>query len=167
MPLRIDEHWLEIQRVVAQGQSSSIYCSVASINPDGTPNVSPIGTVFLRENMTGFYFDPYTSALSRNLDINPNICVTAVNSGFNYWFRSLLLGRFTSAPGVRLYGVAGPLRAASAEEKRSVDRRVRATKWLKGSRLLWSKFTHVRDLTFTSFRPVVYPVMMERCWGSG
>lgn len=74
MPKRIEEHWSEIRRVVAQGQSSAVYCSVASINPDGTPNISPIGRVFLSENMTGYYFDPYTSALSRNLDINPNIC---------------------------------------------------------------------------------------------
>jgi len=111
--MRIDKHWPEIRRVVAKGQASNIYCSVASINPDGTPNISPIGTVFLGENMTGYYFDPYTSALSRNLDTNPNICVMAVNASFVYWFRSLLLGRFDSAPGVRLYGVAGPLRPAT------------------------------------------------------
>lgn len=164
--LSIEEHWPEIRRVVSRGQASTIYCSLASINPDGTPNVTPVGTVFLREDKTGYYFDHYTRALARNLEANPNICVMAVNASFLFWFRSLLLGRFTSPPGVRLYGVASPPRNATEEEIRRIERRVRPTKWLKGSRLLWTNFTHVRDITFTSFRPVSYPVMMDHLWAS-
>lgn len=30
--------------------------------------------------------------------------------------------------------------------------------------MLWSDFSHVRDITFTGFRPVHYPVMMSRLW---
>ena len=43
----------------------------------------------------------------------------------------------------------------------SMVARVRPTKWLKGSQLLWSNFTHVRDIEFTPFRPVSYPVMTQ------
>jgi len=74
-------HWPEIQRVVARAQASTIYCSLASIGPDGMPNATPIGTVFLRDDLTGYYFDHYTKALARNLDSNPNVCVMAVNAG--------------------------------------------------------------------------------------
>ena len=126
--LSIEEHWPEIRRVVSHGLASTIYCSLASINHDGTPNVTPVGTVFLREDKTGYYFDHYTRALARNLDANPNICVMAVNASFLFWFRSLLLGRFNSPPGVRLYGVASLRRNATEEEIRKIERRVRPTR---------------------------------------
>ncbi|MGB4765844.1 MAG: pyridoxamine 5'-phosphate oxidase family protein [Rugosibacter sp.] len=165
--MRIEEHWSEIKLVVARGQMSTIYCSIASIAPDSTPNVTPIGTVFLRDDLSGYYFDHYTSALAKNIDANPNVCVMAVNAGRWFWLKSFWLGRFVSPPGVRLYGKAGPLREATPEEIRLIENRVRPTKWLKGSRLLWSGFTHVRDINFTSFRPITYPRMMEGLWNTG
>jgi uncharacterized protein len=160
----IDVAWPEIRRAVLRGQSSSLHCSIASIGEDGVPTVTPIGTVFLHDHPGGFFFDRYTSTLSRNLDASSKICLMAVNSERFFWLRSLFLGRFTAPPGVRLYGAAGPLREATPAEREQIEQRVRATKWLKGSRLIWSSFTHVRDLEFTSFRPVTYPAMMERLW---
>lgn len=162
--MKIDEHWDQIRRVVMQGQASSIYCSIASVGADGMPNITPVGTVFLRDNFTAYYFDQYTSALAENVEANPNICLMSVNSGFWFWFKSLWIGRFIAPPGVRLYGKASALRPATKEEIELVEARVRPTRWLKGSRILWSDFTHVRDITFTSFRPVTYPKMVERLW---
>ncbi len=161
------EHWPEIQALFARAQASSLHCSLASVSADGVPNVAPIGTVFLRDNSSGFYFDQYTNALAENIQANGRVCVMAVNSSKFYWLRSLLSGRFVSPPGVRLYGTAGPLREATSEELALVRARVSSTRWLKGNRLLWSNFTHVRDLGFSSFRPVVYPVMMEHLWRRG
>ena len=163
----LKHHWPEIRRVLDRGQASTIYCSLATINADGTPNITPIGTVFLRDDCTGYYFDHYAVTLGTNLDANPNICVMAVNAGRLYWFRSFLLGRFDSPPGVRLYGKAHPRRRATPQEAAEIEARVRPTKWLKGSRMLWSNFTHVRDIEFTSFRPVSYPVMMQGLWSGG
>jgi hypothetical protein len=165
--MQLAPHWPEIQRVVARGQASSIYCSIASVGVDGTPNVTPVGTVFLRDDLTGYYFDQYTSSLAENIESNPNICVMAVNSSAWFWFTSFLRGQFASPPGVRLYGKASGLRPATPEELRLIHARVRPTKWLKGSRLLWSDFTHVRDISFTSFRPVSYPKMTEGLWRAG
>ncbi|MBL8297714.1 MAG: pyridoxamine 5'-phosphate oxidase family protein [Rhodanobacteraceae bacterium] len=164
--MNLEQHWPEIQKVLRRGQASTIYCSIATINPDGTPNVTPIGTVFLRGDCTGYYFDQYATALARNLDMNPNVCVMAVNASRAYWVRSLFLGRFLTPPGVRLYGLAQPRRKATQAEISAVEARVRPTKWLKGSRMLWSDFTYVRDIRFTSFRPVSYPAMMDGLWGS-
>lgn len=165
--MQIEKHWKQICEVVEKGQASTIYCSIASVSLDGMPNVTPIGTVFLRDNLTGYYFDHYTSALAKNLDANPNLCLMAVNSGFWFWFNSFWRGHFISPPGVRLYGKAGPLRPATPEEIALIEARVRPTKFLKGSRLLWSSFTHVRDIVFTSFRPVTYPKMVEGLWHEG
>jgi hypothetical protein len=160
----ITKHWPEIRRVVERGQASSLYCSIASVGEDGAPSVTPIGTVFLGPNATGFFFDRYTSALGRNINANGKVCLLAVNSGKLFWLWSFLVGRFASPPGVRLYGTAGPLREATPAERAQIERQVRSARWLKGARLLWSSFTHVRDLQFTSFRPVNYPAMMERLW---
>ncbi len=165
--MNLKHHWPEIQRVLKRGQASTIYCSIATISADGTPNVTPVGTVFLRGDCTGYYFDQYAAGLAANLDANPNICVMAVNAGRFFWFQSLFLGRFTSPPGVRLYGKALPKRQATPEEMAAIEARVRPSRWLKGSKLLWCNFTHVRDIEFTSFRPVSYPIMMEGLWSGG
>ncbi|MFN7862985.1 MAG: pyridoxamine 5'-phosphate oxidase family protein [Curvibacter sp.] len=162
--MELARHWSEVKRVVGQGQRSSIHCAIASVSPDGTPHVTPVGTVFLRDDLTGYYFDQYTSSLAQNLDLNPNLCLTAVNTGSWFWLKSLWSGRFGSPPGVRLYGTAGPLRAATQEELQGIQERVKPTNWLRGSRLLWSDFRNVRDIAFTAFRPVSYPKMMEGLW---
>ncbi|MEV6773162.1 pyridoxamine 5'-phosphate oxidase family protein [Nocardia sp. NPDC051030] len=162
--LRLDRHWDRIRTVVARGQRSTGHCAIASVGPDGIPNVTPVGTVFLRDNGTGFYFDVYTSALARNIEANPKVCLMAVDSGSWMWLRSLIIGRFVQPPGVRLYGTAGSRRPATAEERSEVERRVRQAQRLKGGRLLWSEFTHVRDITFSEFRPVRYPRMMDGMW---
>lgn len=162
--MHIADHWKEIQRVVRHGQISSMYCSIASAGPDGMPNITPIGTVFLRDDGTGYYFDQYTGLLSQNLETNPKVCLMAVNASSRFWFWSLFGGRFISPPGVRLYGTVGALRPATDEELQRVRRRVGPARWLKGGRMLWSDFSHVRDVQFTSFRPVRYPVMMHGMW---
>ena len=160
----IKDHWPEIQQVVMQALSSSIHCAIASVAPDGTPNITPVGTVFLRDNLTGYYFDQYTSTLAENIERNPKICLMAVNTSRVFWLKSFWRGNFASPPGLRLYGEASSLRPATEQERKFIDARVRPTRWLKGSRLLWSDFTHVRDIRFTSFRPVTYPRMMDGLW---
>lgn len=162
--MNIKTHRDEIKRVVERGQKSSIHCAIASVDPDGCPNVTPVGTVFLRDNQTGFYFDQYTNALAKNLETNPNICLMTVNTKSSFWLKSLLKGQFSSPPGVRLYGTVGALRPATTEELAQIEERIRPTRWMKGSQLLWSDFTYVRDIQFTSFRPVSYPVMMDGLW---
>lgn len=159
--MSIKENWQGIRKSLEDGQASTIYCSIATINPDGTPHITPVGTVLLRDDQTGYFFDHYAKSLGSNIDQNPNICVMAVNAGRIYWLRSLIKGRFISSPGVRLYGKAGPVRPATPEEIARIERRVKSTRWLKGSRKLWSDFTHVRDIEFSSYKPVAYPVMME------
>ncbi|WP_330180441.1 pyridoxamine 5'-phosphate oxidase family protein [Nocardia sp. NBC_01503] len=160
--MTVDREWDQVREIVSRAKRSTGHFAIASVDRDGMPNVTPIGTVFLRDDRTGFYFDQYTSALASNLDANPRVCLSAVDSGSLFWFRSLLTGRFATPPGVRLYGTAGPRRLATAAELEQVRRRVRPMLLLKGGRLLWSDFTHVRELTFDSFRLVRYPVMMPK-----
>ena len=162
--MNIKEDWQKIKTVLEKGQASTIYCSIATIDPNGMPNVTPVGTVFLRDDQTGYFFDHYAESLGQNIDENPNVCVMSVNSGFLYWARALLSGRFSSPPGIRLYGKASPKRKATESEIALIERRVKSAQLLKGGRLLWSGFSHVRDINFNHCRPVKYPVMMEGLW---
>lgn len=162
--MNIKDEWKKIKSVLEQGQASTVYCSIATVNSDGTPHITPVGTVFLRDDQGGYFFDHYAEALGRNIDQNPNVCIMAVNAGRFFWLRSLLKGRFVSPPGVRLYGRVGPIREATAEEVEKIEKRVKPSQWMKGARMLWSGFTHVRDIEFTHYKPITYPVMMDGIW---
>lgn len=155
------EQWSTIREIFGRSKKSTGHYAIASTDPDGSPHITPVGTVFLRDDLTGYYFDQYTSALARNVDRDPRVCVMAVDSGRLFWFRSLLAGRFPAPPAIRLYGTVGSLRAATPPELDQVGRSVRATQRTTGGRMLWSDLRHVRDVTFTEFRPVRYPVMMS------
>lgn len=161
----LDElHWAAVKDIVARAKKSTLHCAIASTDADGAPHITPVGTVFLRDDRTGFYFDEYTSALARNVDRDPRVCVMAVDAGRMFWLRALVTGRFTAPPAVRLYGTVGALRAASPQELEQVRQSVGAVRRLKGGKLLWSDFSQVRDIAFSGFRPVRYPVMMSHLW---
>lgn len=156
----IAKSWNTIKEIFAQAQASSMHCSIASVNEHGQPHITPIGTVFLRDDQTGYFFDSYTKQLAENVKSNSKICVMAVNASKGFWLKSMFVGKFSTIPAVRLYGEIGELRSATEEEIAAVQKRIKPLKWTKGSQLIWSNFTHVRDIKFTEARPISYPHMM-------
>jgi uncharacterized protein len=157
-------HWPRIVDSFRRAQASSFHCTIASVDADGLPTITPIGTLFLREDCTGYFFDAHTSALGRNVARDARVCVAAVDARRGFWFRSLLLGRSIAPPGVRLYGTVNTARPATAAERAAVARRTRMTRGLRGHRLLWRHFESVRGIHFDAFRPVRYPAMMDGMW---
>ena len=155
-----NQKWQHICKVVNDAQKAAMHCSIATVDAQLQPTITPIGTLFLRENQSGFFFDTYTESLQQNLPQNSKACIQAVNSSRLFWLKSLFKGQFSDYPGVRLYVEIGDLRLANAEELAQISRRIQILKWTKGSQLIWSDFTHVRDFTVQSFRWVKYPKMM-------
>ncbi len=158
--MQLVKAWDAIQQVFTQAQASTMHCSIASVNEQGQPHITPIGTVFLRDDQTGYFFDTYTKQFAENVKYNPKVCVMAVNASKGFWLKSLVLGKFATQPAIRLYGEISELRVAKKEEIAAVQKRIRPLKWTKGSRLIWSNFTHVRDIHFTEYRPIKYPNML-------
>ena len=154
------QEWQHIGKVMNDAQKAAMHCSIATVDAQLQPTITPIGTLFLRENQSGFFFDTYTESLQQNLPQNSKACIQAVNSSRLFWLKSLFKGPFSDYPGVRLYVEIGDLRLANAEELAQISRRIQSLKWTKGSQLIWSDFTHVRDFTVQSFRWVKYPKMM-------
>jgi uncharacterized protein len=99
-----------------------------------------------------------------NLEHNPRVCLMSINSSGMFWAASLYKGKFSSAPGIRLIGVAGELRVATQEEKAAYLARVKPFRKLKGCDLLWTDLNHVREIKLEGFEPVVYPKMMDHLW---
>lgn len=137
---------------------------MASVSDTGRPHITPIGFIYLRSPSLAVYFEQYTTKMPGHFADNPNVCIMAVNSGFLFWFRSLMKGRFSAAPGIRLNGTAGQRRKATPEEIRLYQESVRSTRRFKGHKLIWDGLETVREVHLESFDPVGYPGMTDHLW---
>lgn len=161
----IDESAWELVRTLTRaGMLSSLHCSVASINADGTPHVTPIGSLLLNPKKPGhaLYFEMFNTQLAANVAANPNVCILSVDSGRTTWIKALLSGSFKQRPAIRLMGTVGPLRPADEAEAARFKRLVKPALRTKGGRALWSATSPVRDVTITSFKTVHLGAMTAR-----
>jgi len=72
--MEIGKHWTTIREIFEEAYKSCLHFAVASVNEDGSPHVTPIGALFLRENRTGFYFEEYPSKMPENLKRYTRVC---------------------------------------------------------------------------------------------
>lgn len=142
--------WTAIRRVIAR----SPFCSIASIDEDGRPRVTPIGSVYLDRSGRGFFLERFTSGLPRNIDRNSPISLMAVDIRLGFWLGALVSGRFKSSPAIRLRGTAGPRRDATEKEREIFTRKVSKLRWTRGHRKLWRDFCYARDLDFREEIPL-------------
>lgn len=150
----INADWHAIKRLFKKSFSSSFHYAIATVDQEGEPHVTPIGSLILGAPGQGVYFEEFPSRLPDNLTNNPRLCVLAVNSSRWFWLASLLRGRFRTMPAVRLHGVAGDVRAATDEEIALWQRRVRSVRFTSGHAKIWRNMRRVRDVRFTRIEPV-------------
>ena len=142
------ENWDAIRKHFSKSFGSSLHVSIASVDKDNTPTVTPVGTVFLNKDQTGFYFEKFVSTLPKHAVHNNAICILAVNSSKFFWLKSLFKGHFDSYPAYRLYGNLGERRKATEAEMRALKRRMKLTRSLKGHKYLWNNMNEVREIAF-------------------
>ena len=162
--MEIDKYWETIQMAFQSSLGSSMHYAVATVNEDGSPHVTPIGALFLRENRTGFYFDEFPVNMSKNLERNPRVCILAVNSNPTFWQKSLLAGKFETPPAVRLLGSVGKKREGTKEEIAMWQNHVKLAQGTKGYDLMWKNMRMVRDIYFDSFEPILMGEMTQVLW---
>jgi len=158
--MEIGDHWTEIQKIFEEGFKSCFHYAVATVNPDGSPHVTPIGGLYLRDDKTGFYFEEFPSRLPENLKHNPRLCVMAINADKLFWGRALMDGKFPSPPGVRLLGTAGQAREGTQQEKDLFQKRMGFARPMKGYKLMWEGMHRVRDTNFDAYEPIELGAMM-------
>ena len=162
--MELRDHWAEVKAVFAAGIKTSGHCAIASVGADGWPHVTPIGFIFLRDDYSAYYFEEYTQKLRHNIEHDPRVSLMTVNTGALFWLSSLYKGKFASAPGIRLTGIAGQRRLASEPERAAYLARVSRFRKLKGYALIWSDLRYVREIALTGFSPVGYPRMTDQLW---
>ncbi len=146
--LDLKTQWSAIQKHFTRSFSSSFHVSIASINSEGLPVNTPVGSPFLNREHSGFYFEKYPATLPENAELNPDICILAVNSGTIFWLRLLFKNKFDLYPGVKLYGKLGRVCEPTEAESKRLNRRMRATRLLRGNRTLWGEMNAVREIDF-------------------
>ncbi len=158
----IKTNWSEIRDHFNKSFISNFHISIASVDKDNNPTVTPLGSLFLNHNQIGFYFEKYPGKLPKHAKHNKNICVLAVNSGRWFWLKSLFKMKFNSHPAIKLYGQLGEKREATEIEIKRLNRRMKATKVLKGNTYLWNDMPCVRDITFTKAEKINLGKMTEK-----
>ncbi|OHB24561.1 MAG: hypothetical protein A2X84_08180 [Desulfuromonadaceae bacterium GWC2_58_13] len=152
--MNVFENWGMVKSALQVAMKSSHHLSFATVTEDGYPHVTPIGSLILRDDCTGYYFEEYTIQMPENLKNNQRISILAVNSGFLFWIKSIYSGRFSSHPGIRLHGKVGERRPATESEIAVWQNRVKSVKKTKGYELIWKNLKYVRDIQFDSFEPI-------------
>lgn len=145
----IVSNWNTIRDHFKISFKSNFHVSLASVNNDNLPTVTPIGSLFLNDNQTGFYFEKYPTTLPKNAKNNKNICALSVNSNKWFWIVSLYKGKFKRPPAIKLYGELGVRRVATEKEISRLNRRMKSTKGLKGNKYLWGDMKYVREINFS------------------
>lgn len=145
----IKTNWNKIRLHFSKSFRSNFHVSIASVDSENNPTVTPIGSLFLNKNLTGFYFEKYPSKLPVYAKINRKICVLAVNSSTWFWIKSLIRGKFKNYPAIKLYGELGQKREATKIEITRLNKRMVTTKGMKGNTYLWGDMKLVREITFT------------------
>jgi hypothetical protein len=162
--MEIGQHWNTIQVVFEQSLKSALHYAIATVNEDGSPHITPIGALFLRDDRTGFYFDIFTVKMSSNLERDQRVSILAVNSNISYWRQSFLNGRCETPPSVRLMGTVGQKREATQDEIARWRKHVEFARGMKGYDLLWGNMQFVRDIYFDAFEPVDMGQMTQDLW---
>lgn len=157
----IQTNWIEIRKHFNKCFRTNFHVSFASVDKEGNPTVTPIGSLFLNSNQTGFYFEKFPSKLPENSKVLKNICVLGVNSSVSFWLISLFKGKFNSHPAIKLYGQLGAKRKATDMEIKRLNQRMRVTKWLKGNDYLWGKMEYVREISFRKAEKINLGKMTE------
>ena len=150
----IVEHWPQIKQIFKASFRSSFHFSLATVDREGLPHVTPIGSLILGEPGEGIFFEEFTRRINGNTSQHSRVCVLAVNSGRWFWLRSLLGGRFKSMPAIRLYGSLGSARAATDTERELWQKRVRMLSFTRGHKIMWQDMGRVREIHFTHCKGV-------------
>lgn len=145
----IIKNWKIIREHFNKSFNSNFRVSIASVDSNNIPTVTPIGSLFLNKNQKGFYFEKFPSKLPLHFKSNKNICILTVNNNTGFWLKALFKNKFSKHPSIKLYGILGDRRKATEIEISRLNKRMRITKWLKGNSYLWGNMEYVRDITFT------------------
>lgn len=141
--------WPAIRKHFSSSFKTNLHVSIASTDSANGVTVTPIGSFFLNEDFSGFYFEKYPSKLPKAATNYDSICILGVDSRRWFWLKSLFMVGFSRPPAIKLYGKLGALRKASPSELHALKKRMRWTRALRGHQYLWANMAFVREVTIS------------------
>ena len=160
-----DRDWKIIRAVFKRAQNSALCHSFSTVNDDGTPNITPIGSLVLTANHPGgFYFDVFNKTMTENLNANPDVNILAVDSRKLFWLKSVFSKRFNTPPAIRLIGRVSPRRQATAEDVKFCLDNVTYLKRFGASKKLGNRLKHLREIEFTRVDVLNIGAMTNHSW---
>lgn len=126
-----------------------LYCTAAVLE-DGEIRLFPIGSLRVGPRGDARYFEIF----ARPVPEGAPITFLAVDVNPLFWLASLLRGRFTHPPALRLRGTLGPRRQSTEDERQGWLRRVGWLIKTRGGQRLWSRPDRVRELSLHRVEPV-------------
>jgi len=163
--MTIETRWEEIRILFEKTIKKNSYYAFATVDKNGNPHITPIGSLILEDGCTGFFFDRFPKQMKSNFETCQRVAVMTINNGFLYWFKAIRKGRFDSPPGIRLYGKVGDLRQADDREIAIWQKKIKRARGTKGYDILWKDMSMVRDIYFDDFRLVKAGKMTANLWG--
>jgi len=152
--MNIDSDWNIVKKIFKQSFSSSFHYAIATVDANGNPHVTPVGSLILGEPGHAIYFEEFTHQLQKNLETNKYLSILAVNSSKWFWLKSLIRGQFSEPPALRLQGEAGIRREATELEVQLWHKRVKSVSFTKGHTIMWKHMGMVREIKFSNIVPV-------------
>ena len=163
--LDINNDWDIIVSVFKRAQNTGLCHHFSTVNEDGTPNITPIGSLVLNLGSPGgYYFDVFNRTLSENLDRNPNVAILAVDSRKLFWLKSVFARKFKTPPAIRLIGKVGSRRPALAEEITRSLQEIQPLKRLGASKKLGKGLKNLRQIEFTRVDVLNIGAMTNKPW---
>jgi len=163
---KLEKHWPQIMKLANRAFPKYAF---ATINADGSPHVTPMGSLILKDNCTGFYFEGFSEQMRENLNRDNRISVLISDFRLVSWIIPLLSGRFSNPNAVRLNGTVGKRREATQSEMDAFKKDkwavnlARILRW-RGYRILWEPLSYVRDIKFHAFESVNLGKMSHGHW---
>ncbi|MEP1032526.1 pyridoxamine 5'-phosphate oxidase family protein [Ekhidna sp.] len=165
--MELKQDWKKIRKCFKRYGASSFHFAMATVKPDGSPWVTPIGSLLLNKDCTATYFEIFTRGMPGNLETNNRIVVMGVNSNFWFWLKSVITGRFSQPPALRMVGTAHEARKATDEEKHRLRKYLAPFRRTSGYKKMWSRLEYVRDITFEEVVEVNLGAMTRQKNGTG
>lgn len=139
--MKSDILWNEVEELFAQVK----HVSLGTVDADGFPRISPIGSVAFIGEGKGYYFEKFPKTMRENIERDPRMTLMAAHPGAGFWFKSLWKGRFPSQPALRLFCRTGERRKATQSEIDHFLGKVSMYRFFKGHGLLWKDMNMVRE----------------------
>ncbi|MCA9793711.1 MAG: pyridoxamine 5'-phosphate oxidase family protein [Candidatus Eremiobacteraeota bacterium] len=130
--------WRTVRRFVHR---RTYFCAVGVLE-QGAVRLFPIGSLRLDNEGNATYFEVF----ARPVDEGQPVTFLAVDMNLWFWLVSLLRGKFTHPPAIRMQGTLGPRRLATEAEKARFHRAVGWLRYTRGGRLLWFDAKHTREV---------------------